>query len=240
MGVFSSCSITGIQNSLRRKILHSTEQSKCSWRLCLLRDLQGGTLYSPTSWFFIPQPPLLLHFAAPKCIISCVMTGISVFLLKCFSTWWIVDCLRGPFTSSNKTQFVIQNKRLGLFFRAQLFYEATLLTLQPERKQIMRRRRCVSWVLQASEGRYEVANCLPLCSQCAEQENEVAGKIAALGKATVWRMVITVITSHYSDVKSLCHPNICAWDCTERGRLGKSRKSTLTLSINKLIPLHFP
>lgn len=93
----------------------------------------------------------------------------------------------------------------------------------------MRRRRCVSWVLQASEGRYEVANCLPLCFQCAEQENDVARKIAA----TVHRM-------DYSDVKSLCHPNACASDCTERGRLGKSRKFTLNLSINKLIPLHFP
>lgn len=40
-------------------------------------------------------------------------------------------------------------------------------------------------MLQASEGRYEVANCLPLCFQRAEQEDEVAGKIAALGKATV-------------------------------------------------------
>lgn len=161
------------------------------------------------------------------------MIGISVFLLKCFSTWWIVDCLLGPFTSSNKTQFVIPNKRLIFFFRAQLFYGAKLLTLQPERKQLMWRRRYVSWVLQASEGRYEVANCLPLCFQCAEQENEVAGKIAALGKAAVWRM-------DYSDVKSLCHPNVSALECTERGRLGRARKSTLTLLINKLIPLHFP
>lgn len=88
-------------------------------------------------------------------------------------------------------------------------------------------------MLQASEGRYEVANCLPLCFQCAEQENEVAGKIAALEKVTVYRM-------DYSDVKSLCHPNVCASDCTERASLGKSRKYTLTLSMNKLIPLHFP
>lgn len=161
------------------------------------------------------------------------MIGISVFLLKCFSTWWIVDCLPGPFTSSNKTQFVIPNKRLIFFFRAQLFYEAKLLTLQPERRQLMRRRRCVSWVLQASQGRYEVANCLPLCFQCAEQKNEVARKIAALRKATVWRM-------DYIDVKSLCHPSISTLDCTGRGRLGRSRKSTLTLSINKLIPFNFP
>lgn len=96
----------------------------------------------------------------------------------------------------------------------------------------MRRRRCISWVPQASEGSYEVANCLPLCFQCAEQENEVARKIAALGKANVRR-------TDYSDVKASVIP-MSVHHCTERGRLGKSRKSTLTLSTNKLIPLHFP
>lgn len=52
---------------------------------------------------------------------------------------------------------------------------------------------------QASEGSYEVANCLPRCFQCAEQENEVARKIAALGKANMRRM-------DYSDVKASVIP----------------------------------